>query len=167
MTPGLIQRVLRSYGEIELSEDEPLIREMVDAALPLAEEKDVEEGERVVLDAKSFAAALTHDVQSYDISKERSMTTRFADVFSSKVDPGDDDDDDEIGEEQEKKKVTDKKDLNRVYTCPAIDSTVGTYRSAHLLIALWGKLTTSIEGPCVRPLRLLTFLLSFLKSRPW
>lgn len=149
-----------------MSEDEQLIKEMVDAALPFAD-KDVEEGEYVI-DGKSFAAALTHDVQSYEISKETSMTTRFADVFSSKVDPKDDS---ENGEEQEKKvfsskvdpkdnnenkenqekKVTDKKDLNRVYTCPAIDSTVGTYRSAHLLIALWGKLTSielHVSGPC-------------------
>lgn len=128
--------MLRSYGEIELSEDEQLIKEMVDAALPFAN-KDVEKG-AYVLDGKSFAAALTRDVQSYEIGKETSRSTRFADVFSSKSDS---ENDDENGEEQEKK-VTDKKDLNRVYTAPAIDSTVGTYRSAHLQVALWGKLTS-------------------------
>lgn len=131
--------MLQSYGEIELSEDKQLIQEMMDSALSFVDNnEDVEKAQGYVLDEKSFAAALTNDVQNYDIGKEISMTTRFADVFSSKSDPGEDDDGSKE-EEGKVQKVTDKKDLNRVFTAPSIDTTVGTYRSQQLMIALWSK----------------------------
>jgi len=139
--------MLRSYGEIVLSEDEQLIQEMMNAALSVADNgDDVEEGAAsedgggdVVLDGKSFAAALTNDVQSYEIDKEASMTTRFADVFSSKTTTSDQGGDDEGKKQKEQKKVMDQKDLNRVYTAPSIDFTAGTYRSQQLTIALRSK----------------------------
>lgn len=148
LTPALIKKLLRSYGEIELSEDEQLLQDMVDAAQPSggSSSKDIEWASSL-LNGSAFATALTRDVQSYEIDKESSMTTRFSDVFSSTNDDDDkgnnkdDNDDDEVEEEEEKqeqKVITEKSDLKRVYTCPSIDTTVGSYRSQQLMIALWG-----------------------------
>ena len=69
----LLSFILKAYGEVELSEDDDLLEEMVLCAV----------GPGGVLDVQSFARALTHDVQLYDLSKESTQTSRLSDAMAS------------------------------------------------------------------------------------
>jgi len=69
----LLSFILKAYGEVDLSEDDDLLEEMVLCAV----------GPGGVLDVQSFARALTHDVQLYDLSKESTQTSRLSDAMAS------------------------------------------------------------------------------------
>jgi len=69
----LLSAILESYGEIELSKNDGLLEEMVNCAV----------GSGGLLDVQSFARALTHDVQLYDVASENSPTSRLTDALST------------------------------------------------------------------------------------
>lgn len=91
-----------------------------------------------MLDASSFAEALTYDVRLYDISNEISATTNMDDVFQ------DDNKTTEVTYAAKARSslvacgVASKESaLKRSVTFPAIDITAETYRSKTLLVLLW------------------------------
>jgi hypothetical protein len=75
----LIMQMFSFYGEKELLEDENIIEEMIMAATGEGGEGGDDSG--VMLDATSFARALTSDVTVYDVNSELSLTTNDYDVF--------------------------------------------------------------------------------------
>jgi len=73
ITKELLQTIFTRYGELELSQDEQLIEEMV---------LNVSGGdENAIFDADTFARALTEDVMLYDIDNESRVSTFYEDVF--------------------------------------------------------------------------------------
>ena len=78
LTISVLQDILLAYGEEEMSQDQGLLREMLDAAGT--------EGER--LDANAFARALTKDVLLYDVKNEVALNTNYRDVMKAE-DPQD------------------------------------------------------------------------------
>ncbi len=77
VTPELIKAVLARYDETGLTQDEQLIQQMI---------QDVTGGDPDgVLDADSFAKALSDDVLLYDVSKETRVSTFYEDVFGTEV----------------------------------------------------------------------------------
>jgi len=68
-----VRAILTACGEPRLLEDEELIEDMV---------LDLSGGDpNAVLDVESFSRALSNDVMLYDVKKELSLSTYFADVF--------------------------------------------------------------------------------------
>lgn len=93
---ALIQRILISYGEADLANNDALMDEMLAAA-------QTPEG---MLNLEAFSKGLTHDVGLYDISSETRVSTNFDDVFLTKNQHEVDDDDDMDEEAAEKRRST-------------------------------------------------------------
>ena len=119
LTKELVRQILRFYGEVEASNNEQLLDAMLLAATPEAT-ADIE-GEPILLDQYSFAHALTHDVQHYNVGFENRLTTNFQDVFS-----GEDDEDIKKGNS-----------VKTVRTFSSIDYTADTFRSKSYVVILW------------------------------
>ena len=87
LTKELIRQLLTFYGEKSIAEDEGLLDDMLMAANqksnPSAEENalGIVGDALVVFDCRSFARALTQDVQLYNIDNENRMTSNYDDVF--------------------------------------------------------------------------------------
>lgn len=158
LTKDLIQRILISHGENALAGNEELVNEMYDAATSwdARPKEGVTAGDEeavVILDAETFATALTQDIQMYDIRNETRLTTNFADVYLT---------DQDLTEKEEemfastttneelvrkhrenqalRQKVKMSEQLERVDTMPFIDTTAGTYRSKGILVMLWATI---------------------------
>ena len=151
MTKDLIRKILISHGEVALADNKELVEEMLEAATAFdVATKDEENAAPAMLNAESFAAALTHDIQLYDIRNETRLTTNFNDVYVTA---------ETIAEREEemfengatseelvqkhmenqaiRAKVSLSEDLTRVNTIPFIDTTAGTYRSKGYIVLLW------------------------------
>lgn len=76
LTPALLKAILAEHDEIDLLEDDDLVRQMILAATG---GKDVDED--AVLDVATFARALTSDVDLYDEGNETRYTTILRDVM--------------------------------------------------------------------------------------
>lgn len=163
LTKDLIKRILVSHGENALADNDELVDEMYDAATSFdavpkeegatATTNDTENTPAVMLDAETFATALTQDIQLYDIRNETRLTTNFADVYLT--------DEDLLEREEEmfattstneelvrkhretqalRAKMQMSEQLERVNTVPFIDTTAGTYRSKGILVMLWATI---------------------------
>jgi hypothetical protein len=138
LTKDLIRQILRFYGEGELADDDNLLDEMLRAANGNDSNNVDCEGEPILLDQYSFARALTHDVQRYNIDFENRITTNYFDVFETFYST----------KEQEKEKkylpqlsnlmmktedIDNHKDdirpVQRVFTWASIDYSADTFRS--------------------------------------
>ena len=91
------------------------------AATPDDTSADIEGGEPILLDQHSFAYALTHDVQRYNIDFENRVTTNFQDVFL----------------EEQKEDLKEGHSVTTVRTLPCIDYTADTFRSKSYVVVLW------------------------------
>lgn len=125
----LIQRILVSYGEVDLASNEALVEEMLQAC------------DEDTLNVQAFSNGLTHDVQLYDIRNEARQSTNYDDVFLTKNhrDSWIEHDEEEgvlpRNEVQERQSLS--KTLKRKFTAPGIDMVVGTFRSKTLMVLLW------------------------------
>jgi hypothetical protein len=115
----LIQRILVSYGELDLATDIGLIEEMLAAA-------QTDDGK---LNLEAFSKCLTHDVQLYDIRNETRLTTNYDDVFLTKNQRDDWDDGDEVARKIAEERKSMSKALKLRFTAPALDMVAETYRS--------------------------------------
>jgi hypothetical protein len=159
LTISLLQDILLAYGEEEMSQDQGLLREMLEAA--------VTEGEQ--LDANAFARALTKDVLLYDVKKEVALNTNYHDVMkaedlqdkASKTDTdlsfADESQDDEEYLIEDDKQPEGQSEapakIRKFYSSPGIDYTACRYNSKFIVVLLWtGFIICYIAyfGPIVR-----------------
>lgn len=148
LTISLLQDILLAYGEEEMSQDQGLLREMMDAA--------GEEGDD--FDVNAFARALTSDVLLYNVKDEVTLTTNYHDVMNPK-DPQDktsatetdlslanesDEDEDysvEYGRLSRKHNSQETKQgpatIRKFWSSPAIDFTACRYSSKYIVVLLW------------------------------
>jgi hypothetical protein len=77
LTKDLLRTIFSYYKEEDLILDDDLLDEMIDCACAGGEINP----EDAVLDAKTFARALTNDVQLYNPQNEFRMSTHFEDAF--------------------------------------------------------------------------------------
>ena len=161
LTPDLLKKIFRCYGEIELSRDTELHEQMI-ACIRMKSENDVESdgtSEPIMFNTKNFATALTYDVQKYDFRNEVETVTSDETLLPPQVSLR------TRGKTKESVyKSTNKSDViaseeapeenlpspsneidstpwNRIFTAPAIDIAAGTFRSKLLMALLW---TTAI-----------------------
>lgn len=125
LTVGLIQQILRSYGEEDLARDEGLCRDML-----------AQTDGHARFDATALAQALTADVRLYNVENETSYTTLYQDIFGTDGGGGGvrekdnkDKNKDDGGGTPKEDGVPDAPRLKHTYTAPAIDSVAATYRS--------------------------------------
>ena len=131
MDKRLVQRILVSYGEVDLASNEELINEMLEAAQTV-------DG---TLNTKAFSNGLTNDVQLYDIRNEARRSTNYDDVFLTKNHRISwvhrDEEDGSVSRDVFEERMSLSKVLNRKFTAPAIDMVVGTFRSKTIMVMLW------------------------------
>jgi hypothetical protein len=91
----LLQRIFRTYGEVEMSNDMGLLAEMIDVAAAglgtVSSARPVDDSNqkpRLVLDTLTFIRALTSDVLLYDVDSELETTTNEHDVFQTNLQKG-------------------------------------------------------------------------------
>lgn len=165
LTADLVRNIFLMYGEKSLADDKTLIDEMLKSATPATSSGgshtsdssgEAEEEAPILFDVRSFARALTADVQLYDVQNETRQSSIIQDIFDqNRVEEmkqkllsststhhhqhqtsGQEmtlQDGQEYTKENEEKEtsnaVVDIKDTRRIFTAPAIDITAGTYRS--------------------------------------
>jgi hypothetical protein len=139
VTADLIKNILLIYGEVDMANDDDLIREMVDACKNEPDEEGLS-----AFTPKSFGLALTRDVTLFDLTNETRASTIIEDVFGRTRKgkpsiPFDNHDAQPGAVVEAASKGHGINDLKRVYTAPAIDIQAGTYRSKVLIVALWGS----------------------------
>lgn len=147
----LLKRIFTAYGENEIASNDALLEDMV-ACADVVDEIQQRKG---ILDAYTFAMALTSDVQLYDTSSEVRLSTYFQDVFehesfNTESDLNEDErtigtirDHDEVGRSWKlDPKVTAHK-VELRFTAPSIDITAATYRSKGLMAFLWATMLIS------------------------
>lgn len=139
LTKTLIKRLLRSYDEHELAENDEVIEEMLLAA---STGDETSEG---FFDGTMFARALTQDVQMYSLANEVRLSTFHDDVFLTK-NKAETEEWDEQEEGISRAVVMERRKLGeelkkRRFTFSAIDTTAGTYRSKALVVMLWASFT--------------------------
>lgn len=130
LTKDLVRQILRGHGEDEYANDETLLDEMVAAAATTGPE------DSELLDAGSFAAALTNDVQLYDMKSEIRLSPIMDDVLMTRADEESKGQHDGDEEEQQQNKdsgtrmnqATDPvaSPINKIWTFAAIDNAAGT-----------------------------------------
>ncbi len=89
----LLQRIFRTYGEVEMSNNVGLLNEMIEVASAglgtvSSASEDNSQKPRLVLDTLTFIRALTSDVLLYDVDSELETTTNEYDVFHSNLQKG-------------------------------------------------------------------------------
>mmetsp|Transcript_15838 Transcript_15838/g.22648 ORF Transcript_15838/g.22648 Transcript_15838/m.22648 type:complete len:1024 (-) Transcript_15838:164-3235(-) len=91
----LLQRIFRTYGEVELSNDTNLLNEMIEVAAAglgtvssARAQDDGTQKPRLVLDTLTFIRALTSDVLLFDVDSELETTTNEHDVFNANLKAG-------------------------------------------------------------------------------
>ena len=141
LTKDLVRQILRGHGEDEYANDETLLDEMVAAAATTGPE------DSELLDAGSFAAAPTNDVQLYDMKSEIRLSPIMDDVLMTRADEESKGQHDGDEEEQQQNKdsgtrmnqATDPvaSPINKIWTFAAIDNAAGTYRAKLLMVLLW------------------------------
>jgi hypothetical protein len=131
----LLKQIFKAYGETDLMDDDALHEEMIKAAMPSGETD-------MKLDLATFAAALSNDIQDYDLKNEIRNTTNFDDIMLTQGGH-------EFvkGQEMELSRELTLEDVEsrrskatlllKSFTAPAIDSTAGTYRSKYLMTLLY------------------------------
>lgn len=139
---SLLRDILLAYGEEEMSQDEGLLRDMMNAA--------GNEGDD--FDAEAFSRALTRDVRLYNVKNEATLTTNYHDVMiadgleensnkTESVDSSNDRDELKTIESGMNEKHTSKKDapatFRRFWSSPAIDFTACRYSSKYIVVLLW------------------------------
>jgi hypothetical protein len=143
----LLKNIFAAYGERELVENDDLLDEMMLAAT------DGKEG--VFLDNHTFARALTHDIQKYDVKTETDITTHYFDVFRTvystkkkktgllslpSLGAGPDAcwaDEEANGRNSGIDSGEDIRAVEREFTAASIDYTADTYRSKSFVVILW------------------------------
>jgi hypothetical protein len=135
LNKDLLKKIFKAYGETDLMDDDALQDEMIEAAIP-TRETDMK------LDLATFAAALSYDIQDYDLKNEIRNTTNFDDIMLTQAGH-------EIVKQQQMElsrdltlaDVESRRSkatlLLKSFTAPAIDSTAGTYRSKYLMTMLY------------------------------
>jgi len=141
-----LKKIFAAYGERDLVENDDLLDEMMLAAT------DGKEG--VFLDNHTFARALTHDIQKYDVKTETDITTHYFDVFRtvystkkkktglmslSSLGAGPDAwaDEEANGRNSGIDNGEDIRAVEREFTAASIDYTADTYRSKSFVVILW------------------------------
>lgn len=89
----LLQRIFRTYGEVEMSNNVGLLNEMIEVAAAglgtvSSASEDNSQKPRLVLDTLTFIRALTSDVLLYDVDSELETTTNEYDVFHTNLQKG-------------------------------------------------------------------------------
>jgi hypothetical protein len=139
VTADLVKNIFLIYGEVDMANDDDLIREMLDAC-----KDEIGEERLPAFTPRTFGRALTRDVTLFDLTNETRASTIIEDVFgrarkgkpSTPCDYQDAQPGDVVEEEN---KGHDINDIKRIYTAPAIDVQAGTYRSKFLIVTLWGS----------------------------
>lgn len=73
LTPDIMKKIFERYDELELSQDDQLIKDMIE---------DVTGGDpNVLFNRESFAGALSNDVMLYNVDHEVRVSTFYDDVF--------------------------------------------------------------------------------------
>mmetsp|Transcript_21580 Transcript_21580/g.38070 ORF Transcript_21580/g.38070 Transcript_21580/m.38070 type:complete len:1026 (-) Transcript_21580:193-3270(-) len=130
MTVDLLKKIFVFYGEHDVAENENLLKEMISVASCM-KNADEEEGADAdpTLNQFTFAHCLTDDVRRYDVKSENSLSTNFSDVFE------------QDGEQDHSLTVTtgesDSRKVKTVWTAPAVDYAVDTFRSRSYVTLLW------------------------------
>jgi hypothetical protein len=131
----LLKQIFKAYGETDLMDDDALHEEMIKAAIPTG-------GTDMKLDLATFAAALSYDIQDYDLKNEIRNTTNYDDIMLTHAGhefvKGHEI---ELSRELTLADVESRRSkaasLSKSFTAPAIDSTAGTYRSKYLITLLY------------------------------
>lgn len=137
LSKELLGRIFREYGETVLAADDTLLQEMLQAANP-----GWDENSDTCLSFESFCTALTNDVaELYDVQNEFRRTTILDDVMLSdggrviqsdtQLDPSR-----ELNFQVIQERSQLGKEVTRINTRGAIDSTAATFRSKPLLTIL-------------------------------
>jgi hypothetical protein len=101
ITKELMLTIFARYDELDLIQDDDLVEQMID---------DVSGGDPdALLDAKSFARALTKDILLYDTEKELRVSTFREDVFGMEGEEEEEEDDDD-GNKHDSKETDPLKD---------------------------------------------------------
>eukprot|EP00581_Thalassiosira_minuscula_P000876 CAMPEP_0183743918 /NCGR_PEP_ID=MMETSP0737-20130205/65465_1 /TAXON_ID=385413 /ORGANISM="Thalassiosira miniscula, Strain CCMP1093" /LENGTH=1005 /DNA_ID=CAMNT_0025979549 /DNA_START=161 /DNA_END=3178 /DNA_ORIENTATION=- len=119
MTRDLLKKIFVFYGEHEIAEDEGLLDEMISVA-----RDGTASSETPILNEITLAHCLTEDVRAYDITTENRLSTTVQDVFTEMHHGA------SVPEE-------DLRSPDKVFTFPAIDYAVDTFRSKAFVILLW------------------------------
>ena len=124
--------LILSYLEHDVAENDELLEEMIKVASNIGglERSNDEEDGPPLLDKFTFAHCLTNDVRGYDIKNENRLSTHYADVF------------DEVGKEEDSgadNGVDEYNKVKTVWTAPAIDYAVDTFRTKSYVILLWAN----------------------------
>ena len=124
--------LILSYLEHDVAENDELLEEMIKVASNIGglERSNDEEDGPPLLDKFTFAHCLTNDVRGYDIKNENSLSTHYADVFDNL------DKEEVVGTEDEGDKCN---TVKTVWTAPAIDYAVDTFRTKSYVILLWAN----------------------------
>lgn len=115
--------------EHDVAENDELLEEMIKVASNIGGLESNDEEDGPLLDKFTFAHCLTNDVRGYDIKNENRLSTHYADVFDGKDEVGSVDD----GVDSECNSV------KTVWTAPAIDYAVDTFRTKSYVILLWAN----------------------------
>lgn len=141
LTPGLLKRIFKAYGEDDIAENKGLLKRMIESC-ELDEDIDAERGgSRIRLDERTFAQGLTHDVGPLDIINETRKTTGKDDVFLSYFVPKNRQAETIIGVNLDdtdiRRKQAEAKDVETDFTFASIDLAASTYRSKPLMVFLY------------------------------
>jgi hypothetical protein len=135
ITVDLLRTIFLFYGEKDVAVDDALLQSMVDMAKEVGN----------VLDDKVFAHCLTSDVELYDTEWEDKLQSTYIDVFETHESTkkkgsrfmGQSNNDVESSttraEEGENGKIN---EVMKMYTFPAIDYAVDTFRSKTYVIVV-------------------------------
>ena len=160
LTRTLVKQILQAYGETKLSENEELVRQMLQQA-------GASSNRRVLLDTDTFCRALTEDVQEYNVENKNKLTTNFEDVMLLNSDmPSSSAESEKAAapkfNRQRKESLTPTvfsknttvDDIPLVFTAPQVDNAADTYRSKPLIVFQWTFFVLSFQ----------TYLLKYLRG---
>ena len=168
LTETLIRQIFQAYGETALSENDELVSRMMKQA-------GATNGERVLLDAKTFCQALTSDLQDFNVENKDKLSTNFDDVMNTDkfhltlttetaptVEARSDhtnksgntttDSTVGIGGVENNDKAAADFEVPTAYTAPHIDNTADTFRSRPLVIFQWTFFVASFQTYLIRVL---------------
>mmetsp|Transcript_3330 Transcript_3330/g.3674 ORF Transcript_3330/g.3674 Transcript_3330/m.3674 type:complete len:928 (-) Transcript_3330:725-3508(-) len=133
LTNNLIRHIFSAFDELGLITDDNLIEEMINGASGGNPD--------VVLDAETFARALTHDITLYNTDNETSASTHFDDVFKAKEPVASSQD----NQDTEKKGLDTSavSSANSTYTFPEIDFMADNFNSWEHVVIVWATLIIS------------------------
>lgn len=127
LTKETLRSVFVSLGEDGIAAEDELLESMITAASADGSET------APVLDAATFARALTHDLDAYDSNNPSEVRTNFCDIMEADTVPKPDATKDDI----EGSKARQDYKINLEKTLPHLDLTTDTVRSRSLVVASW------------------------------